>query len=401
LLDARDDDPPAMADPSARDSAEPLWPAASSLDTAAALDYAASARDGDDASPAHASAVNADALPAREVLDERWTRPLIAPEANLGGEAPTWPATARDKSTSLPSSEQAVEAPEPVFMYQMDTMARHEPVRVAPPPVPNEEAPWDIQQGAEQADGQGFPLFSPSPHRELGTGAEGPTSSSAAGDLALLGPALASGLADLLRERPPHTRPRSAEVAALRANEAAAASLAPAPLTPRVEHAGLDTPQHDPSPLLWADPYQEDARLSDDELLPFPESASRHLQQAFNGIRESTSTTPTAAYVTTPSQRLRRRVVQRVIVRKMAVVDGRVVAESTVERQVQVVRDEDELAERIHAATNEAAREALQHLIAQAPEEALPAIRLQLYALDNARSVDNFQGNGVLNGVRG
>lgn len=100
------------------------------------------------------------------------------------------------------------------------------------------------------------------------------------------------------------------------------------------------------------------------------------------------------------SLNLRRRVVQRVIVRKMAVLDGRVVAESTVERQVQVVDDGEEMAERIHDATNQAAREALQHLIAQAPEEALPAIRMQLYALDNASSVSRFQGNGVLNSPR-
>ena len=88
---------------------------------------------------------------------------------------------------------------------------------------------------------------------------------------------------------------------------------------------------------------------------------------------------------------MRRRVVQRVIVRKMAVVEGHVVAESTVERQVPVVADDDEMAERVRVATADAAREALSNLMKQAPEEVLPAIRLQLYALDGAGAVQSLR----------
>ena len=66
------------------------------------------------------------------------------------------------------------------------------------------------------------------------------------------------------------------------------------------------------------------------------------------------------------------------------------VAESSVERQVPVVSDDDEMAERIRNATNDAAREALQHLMETAPQEALPAIRMQLYALDSASSIQGL-----------
>lgn len=85
--------------------------------------------------------------------------------------------------------------------------------------------------------------------------------------------------------------------------------------------------------------------------------------------------------VPAPLPSLRRRVVQRVIVRKMAVLDGEVVAEATVERQVPVVADEEEMAARIRMATRDAAREALGYLLMQAPEEARPSIREQIQAL--------------------
>lgn len=90
------------------------------------------------------------------------------------------------------------------------------------------------------------------------------------------------------------------------------------------------------------------------------------------------------AGLTALAANLRRRVVQRVIVRKMAVLDGQVLAESTVERQVPVVNDEAEMAVRIRMATRDAAREALGYLLMQAPEEARPSIREQLEALQSA-----------------
>jgi hypothetical protein len=93
-------------------------------------------------------------------------------------------------------------------------------------------------------------------------------------------------------------------------------------------------------------------------------------------------------------QNVRRRLVQRVIVRKLAMLDGQVVAESAVERQVPVVSDDQAMAARVQAATLEAAREALSRLIREAPEEALPAIRMELYALDNQAFVQNVRRPG-------
>ncbi|HEV2238722.1 MAG TPA: NINE protein [Ktedonobacterales bacterium] len=89
-----------------------------------------------------------------------------------------------------------------------------------------------------------------------------------------------------------------------------------------------------------------------------------------------------AAYTTTPSQGLGRRIAHRLIVRKMAVLEGQVVAESTVERQVELVDDDALMAERVHQATNSAAREALENLLQLAPPEALPTIRAQLLSHD-------------------
>jgi TM2 domain-containing membrane protein YozV len=88
------------------------------------------------------------------------------------------------------------------------------------------------------------------------------------------------------------------------------------------------------------------------------------------------------AYASTPSEALRRRINHRLFVRKMAVLEGKVVAESSVERQVELVDDDAVMAERVRQATNSAAREALANLLQLAPPEALPAIRAQLLSLD-------------------
>jgi TM2 domain-containing membrane protein YozV len=93
-------------------------------------------------------------------------------------------------------------------------------------------------------------------------------------------------------------------------------------------------------------------------------------------------TAPAPLYASTPSQGLRRRITHRLFVRKMAVLEGKVVAESSVERQVELVDDDAIMAERVRQATNSAAREALQNLLQLAPPEALPAIRAQLLSLD-------------------
>jgi hypothetical protein len=116
-------------------------------------------------------------------------------------------------------------------------------------------------------------------------------------------------------------------------------------------------------------------------------------------VRGSTVLSPAETYISTPSRNLRRRVMQRVIVRKMAVLDGHVVAESTAERQVAVVPDEQEMSARVQACTTEAAREALQQLMELSPEEVRPSIRMQLYALDTPASVQNFRAAGATAGA--
>jgi TM2 domain-containing membrane protein YozV len=377
----------------------------------AALQRAAAVWDRDAASTEDAGGLQAESLTGDEdaVPALGWPTSTFVLAAPSAGGAPTGelePETAGDDEDWYaalpgPSRETAAEEQAPVFMYQMETLARRDSVWLGPPPLePGDDSPamsfgergWVESSEAGHSPDQEVPHLPPN----IGGGAP---------DISLLGPALASGLADLLRERPARTRPRTADEGALAADAPLFAPLAPLSQPQsgptRADEAADGAAIGSPWEPAWEEPSLFGATLDDDDLPPLlPMVVPQQLQQAINGIRESTSMAPTAAYVTTPSQPLRRRVVQRVIVRKMAVLDGRVVAESTVERQVQVVDDDEEMAERIREATNQAAREALEHLIAQAPEEALPAIRMQLYALDNASSVSNFQGNGVLTGPR-
>lgn len=331
---------------------------------------------------AYVDATETFAAPRPAAPDGRW-------EPDAGGATGGWYSPLDDATSEVEMGEG-----EPAFSYHMATLPRREAVRMGPPPlVPSddEEPPLGVEAFGSDTLELGHAQEHEVPHLM-------PAKDAAAPDISLLGPALASGLADLLRERPARTRPRTSDEGTLATDAALFAPVAPLAIVgSRPEDVDVD----DAAGPVWDVPDMGGATLDDDDLPPLaPAIIPQELQQAINGIRESTSMAPTAAYVTTPSQHLRRRVVQRVIVRKMAVLDGRVVAESTVERQVQVVDDGEEMAERIHDATNQAAREALQHLIAQAPEEALPAIRMQLYALDNASSVSRFQGNGVLNSPR-
>ncbi len=324
-----------------------------------------------------------------------------------------------DREYGAGSTDRYVDAgrEDPVFMYQVAAQPRREPVRYGPMTSPD----------VTDSDESGLvdtPPARPSDVSRAHTEPLAKTSSRPLAEdvgLAVLGSALASGLADLLRERParPRSRPLSQPVSGFAAPAPASASVPkppepawateqPAPameLTYREEPARAEndhaaaiwTPEWSFTPMADAsadaatpaamatDTEEPGSSLEDYAVEPGP-MPTTDLHQPENGIRESTSMSPTAAYMSTPSLKMRRRVVQRVIVRKMAVLEGRVVAESTVERQVPVVADEAEMAERIQDATTEAAREALQHLLQSAPEDALPAIRAQLDALDNDAS---------------
>jgi TM2 domain-containing membrane protein YozV len=261
--------------------------------------------------------------------------------------------------------------------------------------------------------------------------------------LASLGSALASGLADLLRERPapPRTRPlmqpHEAQVAtfrapgarrlepltpppptspaepldpwavsaSIRAPLAESPHLAPAGEEPAftAEHDASAAPEHDwlavgaagaalaaggllahdgAHEALDAAPLDEiapaeSASAAADATTPFEEPAPGwHPEPA------ALAAAVPADYVSTPSQALRRRITHRLFVRKMAVLEGKVVAESSAERQVELVDDEAIMAQRVHQATQDAAREALEHLLQIAPPEALPAVRAQLLSLD-------------------
>lgn len=268
---------------------------------------------------------------------------------------------------------------EPVFMYQVVPQPRRAAVRMGPPPAALFAPP------ANETLDVLAPKPAPAEPAHLAPATSRPSHSAASNaELAALGSALAAGLAELLRERPrtrPLTRPRPLTTNPLPAPSFVFGEPLAAPAA-----ASLDEPPS-AAPMLTPIPAPDPVPAAPTEL-------SADLQQPNHGIRESTAIAPTATYLSTPSRNLRRRVVQRVIVRKMAVLDGHVVAESTVERQVPVIADEAQMTARIRAATTDAAREALQHLIAQAPEDALPAIRMQMDALDSASSDPSFRGAG-------
>jgi TM2 domain-containing membrane protein YozV len=327
---------------------------------------------------------------------------------------------------SLPDAETPATASErePVFLYEAAPATRRDAVRLGPPsgqPGDTLDSADTLLVSGSDTELDNHPIHRTSRADGLEPGLQEDF------ELAALGSALASGLADLLRDRP--ARPRSVPLsrplpgslppahlgaAAIDFNSPAAASPIP---HQRDEITGdllwasatLPPPQFTPAPRrddIWmpiasapadtdTDFIAEDTK-GDGAVLsssaPFAASPdSLHVPlPTVDEVQTSLTTTPAAAYVSTPSQNLRRRVVQRVIVRKMAVVEGHVVAESTVERQVPVVADDDEMAERVLVATDDAARAALTNLMRQAPAEALPAIRLQIYALDSAAAVQHL-----------
>ncbi len=165
---------------------------------------------------------------------------------------------------------------------------------------------------------------------------------------------------------PPHTRldaPSDAWASTERPYDAPVAPDAPAATLATALAGAALYPAREEAPARYAPPIAPMTTLA------VPASAA--------------SPEPALAAPLTPA--VRRRLVQRVIVRKMAVLDGQVVAESTVERQVPVAADDHEMAQRIELATLDASREALNSLLMQAPEEARPSIQRQLRDLPPAR----------------
>jgi hypothetical protein len=211
---------------------------------------------------------------------------------------------------------------------------------------------------------------------------------------AALGTALAGGLVDLLRDRPGR-RPTVRLTVPLHNGDTSIAATAE---DPRIVVASAPHDYTEPiADLAWA-PVERPARRIPAESLV---SQSAAYTRPLDAAAPSQATPGDAPLEDAPldtaaalPQNVRRRLVQRVIVRKLAMLDGQVVAESTVERQVPVVSDDQAMAAKVQSATLDAAREALSRLIREAPEEALPAIRMELYALDNRAFAQNVRRPG-------
>jgi TM2 domain-containing membrane protein YozV len=316
----------------------------------------------------------------------------------------------------------AAESHDPVLMYQVAPAPRRNPVRYGPRPVGDRDtlASEHTAHGSSASPTADAFRVQPTPATN---GLRYNIREDVA--LATLGSALAAGLADLLRDRP--TQPRTGPLPQLLADPPASSGRSPvdAALPPAVLQAPRDTsgPAADrdetASPVLPSSEPRESLAASDDVVAPQPssyEDAEPLTGPAVDESHEWPGSTPSAGtsmrafpaddtmmqtppvyaapaatHVSTPSLHVRRRTVQRVIVRKMAVLNGHMVAESTVERHVPITSDDAEMAERLRIATTDAAREALSHLMKQAPDEALPAIRMQLYALDNAATDEHLR----------
>jgi TM2 domain-containing membrane protein YozV len=348
-----------------------------------------------------------------------WYLPLYS--SFPGDPAAAW-ANQRPPEPDTSGEEAAADSPQvtedehgPVFMYQVAPTVRREPVRYGPPVI---APPEDVYSSSRQRQAE-IPLY----HEWASAPAELSPLPRALGEdlgLAVLGSALAAGLADLLHEGPVPWRTQPlAETPA----EAAPASASVAPEWAHVRHddeavpfaaetpgpvsdlslsaatawlrapaALLYVPPAADAPAAWQIPQptgdlERSAATSGDVSVGAEPSRSaapsgQTWPLALPAGQQVSAPAASAGYASTPSQGLRRRTMQRVIVRKMAVLDGEVVAESTIERQVPLVADEQEMTSRVHAATLSAAYEALQHLLESAPQEALPAIRAHLRALD-------------------
>jgi TM2 domain-containing membrane protein YozV len=296
----------------------------------------------------------------------------------------------------------------------------------APAAFPRGQHDDGAEDGAED-DTVAFPWASArpaatsSPRRATPSRPAGASHSGEQGAIAALGSALAFGLADLLRDHartrpltgppspesiPLHALPRPAEAEMSQPDPFARTSTAAAPWSDATAAPSTPLTFVAPPRTRLDEPFDapRDAWASTER--PYdapvvPDAPAATLATALAGAalypaREETPAryAPPIAPMTTLAEpalaapltpAVRRRLVQRVIVRKMAVLDGQVVAESTVERQVPVAADDHEMAQRIELATLDASREALNSLLMQAPEEARPSIQRQLRDLPPAR----------------
>jgi hypothetical protein len=403
----------------------PQWPAPDSQ-PAPAGDWAMPDLDHKNGSdvPAHpqfaaADLVDGSAFGLRRQGDDA-ERPNSAIAAAAAGAAAAW-AEREEPALTAQSEAPAPTEREPVFMYQAAPAMRRPAVHLGPPASAG-TADWaDPSAGA------------PSLPRRLGEDA----------GLASLGSLLAAGLADLLRERPaplrtrPLTQPPAFDAAAVTApsSEPLRPVLLPLPSSsadqedpwavsasiraPLVESPHLVPESEEPTfvaedgaPAVvhydWLRQGADGAAVAGGDALaassvwaqdgaPPALSATLPWSSPLPALSETSATAAPPAWRSapvpvpvpdldtrgaTPSQALRRRIMHRLFVRKMAVLEGRVVAESSAERQVELIDDDDVMAERVRQATQSAAREALENLLQLAPLEALPAIRGQLRALD-------------------
>jgi TM2 domain-containing membrane protein YozV len=349
-------------------------------------------------------------------------RPNSAIAAAAAGAAAAW-AEREQPALAAASEAPAPGEREPVFMYQAAPAMRRPAVHYGPPTATDGAAWADSRAGV------------PSLPRRLGEDA----------GLASLGSLLAAGLADLLRDRPaplrtrPLTQPPAFDAAfaasdihqlgpipmplpgaaddledpwavsaSIRAPLAESPHLMPESEAPTfVAGAGAPAAHDDwltmgadgavaargaalAAGSMWA---HEDAPPASAATPPWtsarPVPPEREPAGSADAVAPAWPSDPAPVQasipegrVATPSQVLRRRIMHRLFVRKMAVLEGRVVAESSAERQVELIDDDEVMAERVRQATQSAAREALENLLQLAPPEALPAVRAQLRSLD-------------------
>lgn len=375
-------------------------PDAANPPDAAPSDWSASERAqstqwGSDESPAiAAAAVSAAAAWARPQAVSPSFDPEQPDEAATHFLARSWPfgenQPADGQSLAPEGEDQSEPEPlaaagnerEPVFMYQVAPPPSREAVHFAPPAA---KTPFEWPHTADYAaavdrapDGRSANTQNPTAHASAAPSA--PYAGHVGEDIAFatLGTALAGGLVDILRDRPARRSTARSTVPL----ENASQSRGPGSGDPRIVVASV--------PHVDSEPLADLAWLPAEPSAP-PVALDAPGTQAAEGARpliaaESARIAPPSAPLDTAPpmpQNVRRRLVQRVIVRKLAMLEGQVVAESTVERQVPVLSDDQAMAAQVQTATLEAAREALTRLIREAPEETLPAIRMELYALDN------------------
>ena len=120
-------------------------------------------------------------------------------------------------------------------------------------------------------------------------------------------------------------------------------------------------------------------RRSPVRLEPLPAAGEQPPTPESEPLRAASPTAP----IVGPRRRL-----QRITVRKVALIDGDIVAEASATREAQMDADPDVFAERVRLATEEARIEALRHLAAIAPEEVMQRARKEFDEAELRTSAD-------------